>query len=224
MATTPKLFCFDMDGTITRIGSSWEHLSRKLGIWDGNAEHHLTAFIEGRIDYMEFCRLDAMVLKGLDSSKVHQAISTIEIDFGITRLTEHLRASGTKLAIVSSGLSILADRVLQVAKFDYVFVNELETEGGLMTGGVRVNVSIDDPALTKKAIVRRLAAELGASKGAIAAVGDNWGDHGMIEEAGMKFFVNRMPNETEKAKGAFPDVIVVDCMDDICSYFACSEG
>ncbi|HOG52640.1 MAG TPA: HAD family phosphatase [Bacillota bacterium] len=223
MATLPRLFCFDMDGTLTQITSSWEHLSRQLGIWEGNAEHHLTAFIKGEIDYLEFCRLDAMVLKGIDSSRVHRAIGTIAIDEGIVPLTSHLRDNGVKLALISSGLSILADRVLQVASFDYVFVNELEQADGVMTGGVKVNVSIDDQKLTKRAILTKLATEHGFGKEEIAAVGDNWGDHEMLGEAGTKFFVNRTPKETEKAIKAFSDIIVVERMDDICRFYSCAD-
>jgi phosphoserine phosphatase len=160
MRAYPKLFCFDMDGTITDIASSWEHLSRELGIWDDRAEHHLTAFIKGEIDYMEFCRLDALVLKGLESKLIRRAIGKIDIDPGIERLAQLLKQQGAKLALVSSGLSILADRVMEVAPFDYVFVNELEEADGLMTGGVIVNVSIDNPAMTKKAIVSALAGQM----------------------------------------------------------------
>ncbi|OQB48934.1 MAG: Phosphoserine phosphatase [Firmicutes bacterium ADurb.Bin153] len=220
MHSLPKLFCFDMDGTLTRIASSWEYLSRRLGIWDGNAEHHLTAFIEGKIDYMEFCRLDAMVLKGLPSKSVYEAIAGIEIDSGVESLVKHLRERGVKLALISSGLSILADRVMQVARFDYVFANELEVSGGMMTGGVKVNVSIDDPNMTKKAIVSRIAASIGLGSSEIAAVGDNWGDHGMIEEAATKFFVNRLQDETDRAMSVFEDIIIVNNMDDIRRYYS----
>lgn len=223
MTALPKLFCFDMDGTLTQITSSWEYLSRQLGIWDGNAEHHLTAFIDGRIDYYEFCRLDAMVLKGIDRGEVNRAISSIKIDDGIVGLTSHLRANGVKLALISSGLSILADRVMQVASFDYVFVNELEHASGVMTGGVRVNVSIDDQELTKKAILLKLASELGIKNEEIAAVGDNWGDHEMISQAGTKFFVNRTLKETEKAIKAFPSIIIVNNMEEICRYYSCVD-
>ncbi len=209
-----------MDGTLTRIASSWEYLSRRLGIWDGNAEHHLTAFIEGKIDYMEFCRLDAMVLKGLPSKSVYEAIAGIEIDSGVESLVKHLRERGVKLALISSGLSILADRVMQVARFDYVFANELEVSGGMMTGGVKVNVSIDDPNMTKKAIVSRIAASIGLGSSEIAAVGDNWGDHGMIEEAATKFFVNRLQDETDRAMSVFEDIIIVNNMDDIRRYYS----
>ncbi len=223
MAALPRLFCFDMDGTLTQITSSWEYLSRQLGIWDGNAEHHLTAFIKGEIDYLEFCRLDAMVLKGIDSDKVHRAIATIKIDDGIVSLTNHLRENGVKLALISSGLSILADRVMQVARFDHVFVNELEHKDGVMTGGVKVNVSIDNQQLTKKAILLKLASDHGIMKDEIAAVGDNWGDHEMLGEAGTRFFVNRTPKETEKAMKAFSDIVIVDCMDDICRFYSCAD-
>lgn len=215
MPGIPRLFCFDMDGTLTDTSSSWEHLSRHLGIWDGQAEHHLHAFIRGEIDYMEFCRLDASVLKGLDSSLIRAAMETIRIDAGIARLSSFLRSKGCMTALVSSGLDVMADRVRKLAEFDHVFVNELEISQGIMTGGVKVNVSIDDEALTKRAIVRALAEGHGLKASEVAAVGDNWGDHGMIEEAGMRFFVDRIHSETEKARSSFPDIIVVRDMEDL---------
>ena len=204
-----------MDGTLTDTASSWEHLSRHLGIWDGLAEHHLHAFIRGEIDYMEFCRLDAMVLKGLDKGRVEAAMETISIDGGIARLSSFLRSNGCMTALVSSGLNVMADRVSELAQFDYVFVNELEVSHGVMTGGVKVNVSIDDETMTKRAIVRALAGKHGFKGAEVAAVGDNWGDHGMIEEAGMRFFVDRIQTETEKARSSFPDIIVVGNMEDL---------
>jgi len=109
---------------------------------------------------------------------------------------------------------------MQVARFDYVFANELEVSGGMMTGGVKVNVSIDDPNMTKKAIVSRIAASIGLGSSEIAAVGDNWGDHGMIEEAATKFFVNRLQDETDRAMSVFEDIIIVNNMDDIRRYYS----
>lgn len=218
MPSIPRLFCFDMDGTLTDTASSWERLSRHLGIWDGLAEHHLHAFVRGEIDYMEFCRMDAMVLKGLDHGQIKRAMETISIDMGITRLAAYLRANGCRTALVSSGLNAMAERVTQLAQFDYVFVNELEVHEGIMTGGVRVNVSIDDESMTKSAIVRALAEENGLKGPEVAAVGDNWGDHGMIEEAGMRFFVDRIHSETEKARSSFPDITIVRNMEDLLNH------
>lgn len=215
MPSIPRLFCFDMDGTLTDTASSWEHLSRHLGIWDGLAEHHLHAFIRGEIDYMEFCRMDALVLKGLDSGLINAAMDTIRIDAGIAKLASYLRANGCRTALVSSGLNVMAERVTSIADFEYVFVNELEVSQGIMTGGVKVNVSIDDETMTKRAIVRALAEGHGLKGAEVAAVGDNWGDHGMIEEAGMRFFVDRVSAETEKARSSFPDITVVRNMEDL---------
>lgn len=222
MPSIPRLFCFDMDGTLTDTASSWEHLSRHLGIWDGLAEHHLHAFVRGEIDYMEFCRLDALVLKGIELPRIREAMGTIRIDGGITGLASYLRSNGCKTALISSGLNVMAERVMALADFDYAFVNELEVSQGIMTGIVKVNVSIDDETMTKRAIVRALAEEHGFRGAEVAAVGDNWGDHGMIEEAGMRFFVDRIGTETEKARSSFPDITVVRNMEDLLLHI--SEG
>ena len=107
----------------------------------------------------------------------------------------------------------MASRVARELDICHVFANELAVCDGRMTGEVAINVSIDDPARTKGAIVRQLKQALKATTGETWAVGDNWGDIEMLQEAGRAFLVAPRPQCREQAAQAAPHV---ECIPDLC--------
>jgi phosphoserine phosphatase len=182
-----KVVFFDCDGTLTKTKSSWEYLHRRLNLWTKNADAYQALFREGKIDYQEFCRRDAFLWRGLPVSMVYQLISEIPYQENAAGVVDALKKSGIFTVIISSGLSLLVDRVKNDLSVDLAFSNKLASRAGLLTGGIKINVEYNQ----KGALVRGVLDFLGLRKEEASAVGDGDGDKGMFDEVALPIsFVN----------------------------------
>ncbi len=176
-----KVVFFDCDGTLTKTRSSWEYLHRRLNLWTRNADAYQALFRAGKIDYHEFCRKDALLWRGLPVSMVNQLISEISYQENAANVVAALKKAGVFTAIISSGLSLLVNRVKDDLAIDIAFSNELSSRAGLLTGEIKINVEYN----RKGPLVRALLANLGLQKEEASAVGDGDGDKGMFDEVGL---------------------------------------
>ena len=167
-----KLALFDLDGTLTTERSAWEYIHRRLGVWDRQAEKFQQAYLRREISYDEFCRLDAAIWKGMKVSEVKGILRQIPLQPGAGELIAYLREKGVRLGIISSGLSFLSERIKEEFGFDYAVANDLQTEDGILTGGIRINVHYDQKAEWVED-ARRI---FHLDKEEIFAVGDSSGD------------------------------------------------
>lgn len=172
---------FDCDGTLTTIKSSWEYLHRRLNMWDGNAEHYQALFRAGHIDYHEFCRRDAFLWRGLPVSEAIAILKEIPYQRGAFEVMRALRARGIVTVIVSTGLSLLVEKVAFDLSVDMALSNRLAVENGFLTGEIMVSVDYNE----KGVIVESMLRNLGASRAEACAVGDGNGDLGMFEAVGL---------------------------------------
>ena len=108
-----KLAIFDLDGTLTQERSIWEYIHKEFGKWYGFAEEYQKKFLAGEISYDRFCELDAEVWKGMEVEALSKIVRTVPFHPGIDELIGHLKQKGLKLAMVSSGLSLLSEWVHQ---------------------------------------------------------------------------------------------------------------
>ena len=176
-----KVVFFDCDGTLTKTKSSWEYLHRRLNLWTKNADTYQALFREGKIDYNEFCRRDALLWRGLPVSMVYQLISEISYQENAAGVVGTLKKSGIFTVIISSGLSLLVDRVKKDLSIDMAFSNELVSRAGLLTGDIKINVEYNQ----KGPLVREVLEVLGLQKEEASAVGDGDGDRGMFDEVAL---------------------------------------
>ncbi len=176
-----KIAFFDCDGTLTQVRSSWEYLHRRLQIWDNHADEYQLLFREGKIDYEEFCRRDALLWKGLSTQSVMGTIREIPYNHGCHEIMAFLRDLGITTVIVSTGLALLVEHVRADLGVNLAFANELLEENGLLTGEVRVRVGYNG----KGEVIRGLLDRFGYTKQEACAVGDGDGDIGMFEEVGL---------------------------------------
>jgi phosphoserine phosphatase len=182
-----RVVFFDCDGTLTKTKSSWEYLHRRLNLWTRNADAYQALFREGKIDYNEFCRKDALLWRGLPVSVVNQLICEIAYQENAASVVGVLKKSGVFTVIISSGLSLLINRVKEDLSIDMAFSNELSSRAGLLTGDIKINVEYNQ----KGPLVREILAGLGLRKEEACAIGDGDGDSGMFDEVALPIgFVN----------------------------------
>jgi phosphoserine phosphatase len=181
-----KMVIFDLDGTLTRERSIWEYIHRQLGKWVGFAEAYQKKFLAGLISYEEFCELDAKVWKGMRVEDLTEIAKTVPFYSGADELIGYLRSKGLKLALVSSGLSVLSDWVHQRYGFDYSVSNDLLHENGILTGKVRIQVYYDQ----KAEWVGKILETFGIESEESMAIGDSSGDIEMFKRVGFSVAFN----------------------------------
>jgi phosphoserine phosphatase len=182
---TIKVAFFDCDGTLTKIKSSWEYLHRRLNIWDNNADRYQALFREGEIDYHEFCRRDARLWRGLPVSRVLDVLGGIAYQEGSLEIIRNLKKRGVHTVILSTGLSLLVEKVRCDLGIDLALSNDLLAEGGYLTGEIRINVNYNEKGI----LVEKILGEIGATRAEACALGDGEGDADMFEAVDLAISV-----------------------------------
>jgi len=188
-----KLVVFDMDGTLTRPTSSWEHIHKELGTWESAGLGYLSKFIAGGITYEEFATLDTSEWKGIPFEKIQAISQKVKYMPGIHELMAFLAAKKIKIAVISGGLSVIADKIAKDFGIKRIFVNSLGVKGGILTGEVGINVSYNG----KLPIYKKLLKELKIKPYQVMTVGDTKGDLPLFQNSGLAFAINPMHEEIE---------------------------
>lgn len=181
-----KLVIFDLDGTLTQERSIWEYLHKQLGKWYGFAEEYQKRFLAGEISYDRFCELDAEVWRGMKVKELEEIVKTVPFHYGINELIGHLKQKGMKLAMVSSGLSLLSNWVHERYGFDCSVSNDLLHENGVLTGKVKIQVYFDKKAEWAEKILK----QFGVISQEMIAIGDSKGDLDLFRMAGLSVAFN----------------------------------
>ena len=181
-----KLVIFDLDGTLTQERSIWEYIHKQLGKWYGFAEEYQKEFLAGEISYGRFCELDAEVWKGMKVETLSEIVQRVPFHSGVDELIGHLKHKGLKLAMVSSGLSLLSNWVRQKYGFDYSVSNDLLYEDGIFTGKVKIQVYYDKKAEWVKKILKQFRVK----PEEMIAIGDSRGDLEMFRMVGFSIAFN----------------------------------
>jgi phosphoserine phosphatase len=181
-----RLVIFDLDGTLTQERSIWEYIHKQLGKWYGFAEEYQNQFLAGKISYEEFCERDAEVWKGIRVEKLLEIVKTVPFHPGVDELIRFLKKKSLKLAMVSSGLSLLTDWVHQRYGFDYSVSNDLLYENGVLTGKVKIQVYFDKKAEWVEKILKKFRVK----PEQVIAIGDSKGDMDMFQMVGFSIAFN----------------------------------
>ncbi len=209
-----KVIFFDCDGTLTEVRSSWEYLHRRLGLWSDNADLYQRLFREKKIDYHEFCKRDALLWKGLSLDQLYTIIDEIPYHSGAAEMIRTLKKMGILTVIVSTGLSLLVERVREKLDIDWAIANDLLAEDRILDGDVRINVEYDK----KGPVVRLILEELGFEKGEAAAVGDGHGDKGMFDEVALPISFNHDEENTGSDRQSLHATLLSEVVDIVRNY------
>jgi phosphoserine phosphatase len=158
---------FDLDGTITPVDSLWRYLHDAFGTWD-LGKLAAQKYKRGEITYKEWAETDAGYWAGTPLSEVKELLKKIPYRPGARELFQELKQKDVKTAILSAGLSILAEKVAKDLGADFAIANELQSNDGRLTGGIIVRVGVGD----KRRVIEQLAAKLEIPLSEVALVGD----------------------------------------------------
>ncbi|MFT4531457.1 MAG: phosphoserine phosphatase [Gammaproteobacteria bacterium] len=194
---TRRLVCFDMDSTLIET-EVIDELAHAAGVGEQVAEITERA-MQGELDFTESFQQRVALLKGLSGDVLQGIAERLPVTEGAERLIRNLKALGYKTAILSGGFNYFGHYLQQKLGIDYVFANELEMEGNVVTGRVTGRV-VDGQR--KAELLRELAEREGIRLEQTIAVGDGANDLPMLSIAGLGIAFRAKPLVRENAKHA----------------------
>ena len=192
---TRRLICFDMDSTLIQT-EVIDELAERAGV--GAEVRAITeSAMRGEMDFTESFRQRVALLKGLDVSVMQDIAEHLPMTEGVERLMKVLKLVGFKIAILSGGFTFFGNYLKQKFGIDYVYANDLEVEGGKLTGRYLGDV-VDGK---RKAELLRLIAQVeGVDLQQTVAVGDGANDLPMLGIAGLGIAFHAKPKVKANAK------------------------
>ncbi|MCM8759285.1 MAG: HAD-IB family phosphatase [Candidatus Omnitrophica bacterium] len=177
---------FDIDGTIVKPLSSWRYIHERLGNWDVLAYKYQDMFLKGKISYREFCKLDASHWKGLPQHKISKLFKRVPYTKNAKKYLLKLKKMGFCLIALSTGLHYIPDRLKKEIGFKIIVSNRLISRKGILTGGVKINISHGE----KGKVLRKILTKLKIHPKQVICVGDSDGDIPMAKICGFSISFN----------------------------------
>jgi phosphoserine phosphatase len=194
-----RLIVFDVDSTLVQ-GEVIEMLAARAG---ADAEAEVVAVTEaamrGELDFAASLRRRVAVLRGLPVSVLDDVAAGLELTAGARTTVRTLKRLGFRCGVVSGGFTRVIEGLVHELGLDFCAANELEVEGGRLTGRV-VGEIVDRPG--KAVALRRFAAQHGVPLEQCVAVGDGANDIDMLTTAGLGIAFNAKPALREVADTA----------------------
>lgn len=193
-----RIVVFDMDGVLVDVKSSWQFIHEAFGI--DNSEN-VKRYVKGEITYRELMRRDIALWGKVNIDKIRSILSEAPLMPGATETFAGLKKAGLKTALISAGVSILADRLQEILGLDYIFANKVLTDQhGFLTGEGEETVGL----LDKLSVLRKLVATEKISLEECAVIGDSSYDIPMFREAELSIAFNTNDSKVRNAA----DIIV----------------
>ncbi|MEM2905144.1 MAG: HAD family phosphatase [Candidatus Bathyarchaeia archaeon] len=189
-----RLVAFDLDGTLTRVSSIWQHVHEALGTWTQGARY-ARSFFRGEITYEQWARLDARLWRGVSLEALEPLLASVRYMQGAEEVVSCLRKQGLKVGTISAGLSLLADKAMRELGLDFSVANELVIKDGKLTGEIQVRVGYDNKGEVLKEVLR----SLGVERFECATVGDDLPDLGLFRECRLAIAFNPRHAAVERA-------------------------
>ena len=179
---------FDLDGTLTTTPNPWRHIHESLGVWE-KACGHFDEWLNGRIDYHEFCRKDISLWSGSHLDAIHGFLNEIEVNRHVPAVTRALVHLGIPSIIISSGFHHVARRIQAAHQWEplYVYANEL-----IDGPEVRIQVSADiSSPISKRALGAAALQRIGVDPKHTLVVSDAVRDLEALSDCGFHLHVQQ---------------------------------
>ena len=190
-----RAILFDLDGTLTPVRSVWQHLHEQFGSWKERGAGQKERFDRGEIDYETLCGLDADHWRGMAESDLRAVTDRIPYRPGARECIDRLMRSGLVAGVVSTGLTLLAERVHRDLDLAFTIANRLVARRGRLTGEVKVNVWHE----RKDDAVDLFCGQFGVPASEVIAVGDSDGDISMFRRCGFSVAYRPVTEATARA-------------------------
>lgn len=189
-----RLIVFDMDSTLIQH-EVIDELAREMGVYDQVAKITEEA-MQGKLDFSESLKRRCALLEGLPLTAVDNVYNRIQLTPGAEDLIQKVKKLGYKVALISGGFTLIADRLKDKLGLDYVYANRLEIKDGKLTGKV-IPPIVD--ARRKAELLEVIAQQERIRLEQVIAVGDGANDLEMLERAGLGVAFNAKPVLRERA-------------------------
>ncbi|RLG46276.1 MAG: hypothetical protein DRN90_06765 [Thermoproteota archaeon] len=124
---------FDMDGTLIEARSSWWLIHEAMRT-EKQARENERMYRRGIIDYDRWAELDVRAWIGKDFSKALSALKEVKLMEGARESVELLRSEGFIVGVISAGLNVVLERILEEIALDFYEVNELLLKNKVVVG------------------------------------------------------------------------------------------
>ncbi len=191
------LVCFDMDGTLTKLRSSWCWVH---SCFEVDNEPAYQAFCNGEIDEPEFMRRDIALWTNKNPDVTIRDIAVLFRDMplidGIQETIACLKANGIRTVIISGGIDLAAGMLAREFGFDDYIADEiLAYDDGRLTGEGKMNVDLRDKGIN----VRQYIEKYGTTMERTVSVGNSFTDIPMFKNSGMSIAFNPTDPYTQEA-------------------------
>ena len=189
-----KSIIFDVDGTLTS-GNSWKIIHSSLNVYE-QAKNHRNLFFKSKISYQQWADLDVGLWKNVHISQIEQILNKIPLNEGVSETISTLKKKKHKLILLSSGLSLLSDKLKAKFGFDYSIANKvIIDEQGFLTGKVICYVSYNN----KDEAIGGLLKTLNIKFFQCIAIGDDENDISLFNKVGLSIAFNPKSLKVKKA-------------------------
>jgi len=205
-----ELVCFDMDGTLTKVDSSWDWIHEYYGV---DNEESYEMYCSGIIDEKEFMRRDiGMWLEKhpeITANDIAKQFATLPLIDGIQETVAALKSEGMRNVIVSGGIDSAARMIADEFGFDDFIADSLEVcDRGILTGEGILHVDLSDKGIN----VKNFQNEYGIGKERTVSVGNSFTDIPMFENSALSIAFNPIDEKVIEAADA---VVESDNLSDI---------
>ena len=191
MRNNLKLVAFDLDGVLIDGGGSWLQVHTGLGTLEASRING-EAYFSGMISFEEWAERDVSLWKGVEIDRLEAILYQSVLMPGIDETLSVLKKK-YRIAIISGGLKLLADHIMEMYGLDYSYGNELSVKNGKVAG-IKQAVSFQG----KGKILSEIAEQEGITTKECAAVGDYLNDIPMFGVAGLSIAFNPKDARVEK--------------------------
>ena len=191
------LVCFDMDGTLTNIRSSWRWIHDCLGV---DSEPNYRAYLNQEIDIDEFMRRDIALWTGVkpdfSEKDLIRCFQSMPLVGGIQETVAALEGCGMHCVIISGGIDIAAEMLTKEFGFEDFIADHVNTNpDGTLTGEGTNKVNLEDKSIW----VREYQKRYGTTQERTVSIGNSFTDIPMFKASGLSIAFNPTDPYTEEA-------------------------
>jgi phosphoserine phosphatase len=174
------LVVFDMDSTLI-VQEVIVEMAKVAGVGD-QVKLITVRAMNGEMGFDESLSQRLSLMKGFNRNQMEGILKNLTFTPGVPEFVAALRSMGIKTAIASGGFEYFARDIQKQLQMDYVFANNLEFDGDILTGKI-VGPIVNAEA--KEQIIMELARKEGLSLDQVVAIGDGANDIPMLLKAGL---------------------------------------